>query len=39
MHLSRRDFVEQALLAATAALATGAGISAKAAEDNITFLQ
>ena len=34
MNLSRRDFVEQALLAATAALATGSGINATAAEDS-----
>ncbi len=32
MNLTRRDFVEQALLAATAALATGTGIPAIAAE-------
>src|SRR5262249_20722699 len=33
MNLTRRDFVEQALMAATAALATGTGIQAMAAED------
>src|SRR5258707_5385836 len=33
MNLTRRDFVEQALLAATAALATGTGIKTLAAED------
>ncbi|MGE5192753.1 MAG: Gfo/Idh/MocA family protein [Deltaproteobacteria bacterium] len=33
MNLTRRDFVEQALLAATAALATGTGLDATAAED------
>lgn len=33
MNLSRRDFVEQALLAATAALATGGGMKLAAAED------
>ncbi|HMC10669.1 MAG TPA: Gfo/Idh/MocA family oxidoreductase, partial [Pirellulaceae bacterium] len=33
MNLSRRDFVEQALLAATAALATGTGMPALAADD------
>src|SRR4029077_7599969 len=34
MNLTRRDFVEQALMAATAALATGTGIPALAAEDS-----
>lgn len=33
MNLSRRDFVEQALAAATAALATGTGITSWAADD------
>jgi predicted dehydrogenase len=34
MNLSRRDFVEQALFAATAALATGTGAPSNAAEDS-----
>ena len=33
MHLSRRDFVEQALMAATAALATGPGLHSLSADD------